>query len=293
MFLPILFIFLSTAVPSLAHPVGPNLDIVNERALGTLGHSVSLFQNVTHKCGTPSPSNELRQAHADFREQSRQKKEERQASSPIAVPTYVHFVSTIDQSHNYPPNVRNSMITSQVTSLSLLSLLSLLSPLSIDRQTPPAPQIAILTSLYRPAGISFRLASTTWTINDSWATDANSTRMKQALRRGSYGSLNLYFQTNLSTAPYTYSAASTLLGYCTLPTTITYPGPDGGKPVEYAMVDYATDGCNVLAGSMPKAPFPVGGYNLGKTAVHEVGHWFGLLHTFQVWLFSSSPPPPS
>lgn len=48
------------------------------------------------------------------------------------------------------------------------------------------------------------------------------------------------------------------------------------------MEDYATDGCNVLAGSMPKAPLPVKGYNLGKTAVHEVGHWFGLLHTFQV-----------
>lgn len=137
MLLPILIIFLSTAVPSLAHPVGLNLDIVNERALGTLGQSASLFQNVTHKCGTPGPSDELRQAHADFREQSRQNKEERQASSPIVVPTYVHFVSTIDQSNNYPPNVRNSMITSQVTSLSLLSLSS---PSSLLTDKPPLPR---------------------------------------------------------------------------------------------------------------------------------------------------------
>ena len=52
--------------------------------------------------------------------------------------------------------------------------------------------------------------------------------------------------------------------------------------MEYPAQDYATDGCSVLAGSMPKAPVPAYGYSLGKTAVHEVGHWFGLLHTFEV-----------
>lgn len=51
---------------------------------------------------------------------------------------------------------------------------------------------------------------------------------------------------------------------------------------EYPPADYTTDGCNILAGSMLGMPGGVGEYNEGKTAVHEVGHWFGLLHTFQV-----------
>lgn len=40
----------------------------------------------------------------------------------------------------------------------------------------------------------------------------------------------------------------------------------------------AMDGCIVGSFSLPgnKPPF-----NQGLTAVHEVGHWLGLLHTFQ------------
>ncbi|KAM0801153.1 hypothetical protein BDR22DRAFT_211251 [Usnea florida] len=273
--IPLLSLF-AAAMPGSAHPTGGSLGFVNERALGTAAQNISIFQNVTRICGTGEPSNELVQAHASFLEQSRNSKNKRQASPPLVVQTYVHFVSTTDQMNYYPPSVRTAMVTNQVS---------------------------ILTTLYRPAGISFRLISTTWTVNDAWATDAASTAMKQALRRGSYSALNIYFQTNLSSPPYTYTAASTLLGYCTLPTNVTYTGPAGAL-VEYPTVDYAADGCNVLASSMPKAPFPAYGYNLGKTAVHEVGHWFGLLHTFQVCGLLPSfsphvsnllpcPPPPS
>lgn len=146
--------------------------------------------------------------------------------------------------------------------------------------------MAALNTSYRPANITFHLNSTSYTIRDDWATDANSTTMKKALRKGTYGDLNLYFQTNLSSYPYTYSSGSTLLGYCTLPTNITYQYE--GETYEFPAEDYATDGCNILAGSMPSAPNALPGYDEGKTAVHEVGHWFGLLHTFQDNTCSSS-----
>ena len=103
--------------------------------------------------------------------------------------------------------------------------------------------------------------------------------MKKALRRGGYGALNIYFQSNLTSDPGS-PGGSVLLGYCTLPTKITYTW--NGQTYTYPASDYATDGCNVLAGSMPGSPNAVFGYDRGKTAVHEVGHWFGLLHTFQV-----------
>lgn len=110
------------------------------------------------------------------------------------------------------------------------------------------------------------------TTNTTWAQNGDDFNMKASLRRGSYSSLNLYFQTQLAHDPASPST-SQFLGFSSL------PDNSGKAPRSQA---YITDGCNIHAGTMP------GGYvigsNLGRTAVHEIGHWFGLLHTF--WGYS-------
>lgn len=107
--------------------------------------------------------------------------------------------------------------------------------------------------------------------------------MKKALRKGSYRTLNVYFQTDLKASPgqtgraehrATSSAsdlASSVLGFCTL--------PDPGVNATSTPADYAKDGCNILANTMPGGALDL--YNRGGTAIHEIGHWNGLLHTFQ------------
>lgn len=108
--------------------------------------------------------------------------------------------------------------------------------------------------------------------------------MKSTLRRGSYSALNLYFQTNLtSPSAIPGKPPNILLGSCTLPKTVTYV-PDfctfpPCSPISFPASVYSFDGCSILASTLPGGSFR--GYNKGGTAVHEIGHWFGLLHTFQ------------
>jgi hypothetical protein len=113
--------------------------------------------------------------------------------------------------------------------------------------------------------------------------------MKRSLRQGTYKTLNVYFQTDLQVSMSSVSAriaghhdnsevlpsqpqsATNLLGFCTLPN----PKINASSPLG----DYLNDGCNILAATMPGGS--ISHYNLGGTTVHEVGHWNGLLHTFQ------------
>ncbi|EON61691.1 hypothetical protein W97_00907 [Coniosporium apollinis CBS 100218] len=125
-------------------------------------------------------------------------------------------------------------------------------------------QLDALNSAYNPQNIKFALQNTTWTVNDAWAVGAgdDDAAMKKALRQGTYETLNLYFQTDLE---------GNILGKCTLPSSI------GGGIVDPDV--YVADGCNIQANTMPGGS--VTGYDMGRTAVHETGHWMGLLHTFE------------
>lgn len=109
-------------------------------------------------------------------------------------------------------------------------------------------------------GFRFELAGVTRTDNADWYNAGPNSKaerdMKQALRRGDMGTLNYYSTT---AGPY--------LGWA------YYPGLNDAKAY--------LDGMVVDWESMYKTSDTYKDrYDLGFTAVHEVGHWLALAHTF-------------
>lgn len=110
-------------------------------------------------------------------------------------------------------------------------------------------------------GFSFRLAGIDRSDNASWFNAGPGTsaerEMKAALHRGDASDLNIYSTT-----------AGSFLGWAYFPSNYkTKPWRDG------LVIDWA---------AMYKTSTQYAGkYDLGKTAVHESGHWFGLYHVFQ------------
>ncbi|KIZ01415.1 hypothetical protein MNEG_6544 [Monoraphidium neglectum] len=86
--------------------------------------------------------------------------------------------------------------------------------------------------------------------------------VKAASRKGGRGALNLYI-TDLS--------ACGLLGYSTWPWELE---PKAGKPNALIM-----DGVVIHFETLPKGTYKP--FNMGRTCIHETGHWMGLYHVFQ------------
>jgi hypothetical protein len=120
-------------------------------------------------------------------------------------------------------------------------------------------QIAVLNAAYAAAGFSFNLVSVDTTANNTWYTctagASCESQMKNALRQGTADDLNIYSN----------NMGGGLLGWATFPSSYTSQPKMDGVVLLYSSVPGGT-----------AAP-----YNLGDTGTHEVGHWMGLLHTFQ------------
>lgn len=124
-------------------------------------------------------------------------------------------------------------------------------------------QIAVLNDAYggRLGGVDtairFRLEGITTTVQPAWFRDAigNEVAMKTRLHRGGPETLNLYI-TQLD---------NLILGYS------TYPHAYDSEPMLDGVV---IDWRSMPGGSMRN-------FDRGYTAVHEIGHWLGLLHTFE------------
>nr|MBA2444153.1 zinc metalloprotease [Nocardioidaceae bacterium] len=102
-------------------------------------------------------------------------------------------------------------------------------------------------------GFTFTLTKTDRYYNSTWHADRQSTTYRSKTRLGGANALNIWL------VDFKY------LGIATF-------------PWDYA-ANPKIDGIRVNVNSLPGGS--IANYNLGETATHEAGHWFGLYHTFQ------------
>jgi hypothetical protein len=114
-------------------------------------------------------------------------------------------------------------------------------------------QVAVLNSDFSQTPYSFVLAGVDRYNNTTWHTDHQSAGYRSQTRQGGANALNIWL------VDFKY------LGIATFPWDYARKGE--------------IDGIRVNFDSLPGGS--ITNFNLGGTATHEAGHWFGLYHTFQ------------
>ena len=216
------------------------------------------FRDHGRRCGSPAPSTQFAvYAAADCSMTMTSIRPEYQPGAVMTVPVVFHVIQKSDGTGYVSPDLVHSQID----------------VLNEDYGALPGSNGAAGTD----TAIRFVLATTDpsgnptdgidYQTNDSWFTDPGpgaSNAMKNALSWDSVHYLNVY----------TNDAAGNL-GYA------TFPQQDAGDK---------DDGVVLLWNSVGKNAPQGGEYNLGRSATHEIGHYFGLFHTFQGGCGSSSSP---
>lgn len=220
------------------------------------------YRPIRRNCGVDPPSASLRQSHRWLGENEPRDNELWNATS-----VKKRYWSIDHSTHNHTLHQRSdaSPVFTIDTYMHIVSDTGSSSPSSQKyvSDTTVQRQFTYLASSFANSSIAYRLVAVTRTTNDLWARNGDDLAMKRALRRGSYSSLNIYFQSQLRSndgSPDSPSG-STLLGFCTLPAAGITPSTRPSL--------YAADGCNILSATMPGGSY--GGYDLGGTTVHEVG----------------------
>lgn len=130
-------------------------------------------------------------------------------------------------------------------------------------------QLAVLNEAYANRGFRFELARSErsnpnpdYTDNAGWFND-DEIGYKTALKEGSADDLNIYI-----------NSGAGFLGYAYYPTVVG---------TAYELLDGLTLAYGTLPGANQPGISDIPGfvYNFGDTAVHEVGHYLGLAHTFE------------
>jgi len=125
-------------------------------------------------------------------------------------------------------------------------------------------QVDVMNQDYNSTGLQWNLKSISRIQSEDWflnvAPDSpGEAAMKGAFRRGGKSDLNIY------TIGFANPDSSGLLGIATF-------------PMDYAAAP-KLDGVMVLHSTFPGSNSTQ--FNLGRTLVHETGHWTGLYHTFE------------
>lgn len=131
-------------------------------------------------------------------------------------------------------------------------------------------QFAVLQDAYASHDITFTLAGTSRTVQDNITTFADTENEASVIIGTPNPAIEAWWRekrTGTSTTLHIFVYASMdFMGISSF--------PDMSRFKDQAWLDAV----HINAAGLPGGSNP--SYNLGRTAVHEVGHWFGLLHPF-------------